>query len=166
MMIQLHPDREGHWALYEKFERRCIDFGQRSGWPINAELRGEMRQRFAMQPLSSGYFLAETAHLLAWVIVVYGRPGVLIYQCEGKPGQVMPMLSEFFDCMLPAWIEEIEKATKRRLEFIEINVDAEREPEWKRRLERYRRVTARRTMTVLDLEPKGQPVHTENGVRQ
>jgi hypothetical protein len=165
MMIQLHPDREGHWALFEKFERRCVAFGERSGWPLNGELRKEMRQRFVAQPLLAGYFVAEGAHLLAWVIVLYGRPGILIYQCEGAPGEIAPMLSEFFDCMLPSWIQEIENATKRQIEFVEVNVAADRERPWVQLLGRYRRVSARRTMTVLDLEPlqEGRGLSKENG---
>jgi hypothetical protein len=166
MMIQLHPDREGHWALFEQFERRCIDFGKRSGWPINIELRNEIRARFATQPLSSGYFIEENAHLLSWIIVQYGRPGILIYQCEGQPGRVLPLLSEFFNCMLPTWIAEIEEATKRRIEFLEMNVDSDREREWMRVLGEYRHVVARRTMTVLDLEPIQEPQHSANGVRR
>ena len=155
MIIQLHPDREGHWALFEQFERRCIDFGERSGWPLNGELRKEMRTRFVIQPLLAGYFLTEDcrAHLLAWVVTVWGRPGILIYQCEGDAGRIAPLLDEFFGDVLPVWMQELERATSRRIEFVELNVDSTREQEWLRLVGRYRNVAARRTMTVLDLEP-------------
>jgi len=168
MIIQLHPDREGHWALFEKFERRCVAFGERSGWPLNGELRKEIRQRFVATPVLAGYFMTSdlSAHLLSWVVMVYGRPGIMIYQCEGEPGQVAAMFSEFFEGVLSTWIQEIENAIKRQVEFVEVNMDAERAAPWINLLGQYRQVSARRTMTVVDFHPLKKSEQGIDGVRQ
>jgi hypothetical protein len=167
-IIQLHPDREGHWALFEKFERRCTDFGKRSGWPINSELRKEIRQRFVATPLFAGYFMTSdlSAHLLSWVVMVYGQPGITIYQCEVEAGHLAFLFQEFFEGVLPAWIQEIENAIKRPVEFIEVNMDTERETPWIDLLRGYRHVVARRTMTVVDFQPSRELGRGVNGVQQ
>jgi hypothetical protein len=155
MIIQLHPDNKDHWSLFERFEKRCVDYGERSGWPIGAEFRQEIRRRFIETPLLAGYFVTEDldAHVLAWFVAYFGRPGIIIYQCEGRPGRIWPLLDVFFESVLPNWIQRIDALIKRPIEFIEVNVERERDKAWQEMLERYRPIRSRRAMTVFDLEP-------------
>ena len=168
MIIQLHPDSTGHWELYQRFEKRCVDFGNRAGWPVNPDMRREMRTRWIATPHAAGYFLRDDfeAHLLSWAVINYGRLGILIYQAEG-PGHVLPLLEPFFEMILPRWIEQMESVIKRQVMFVEANVDEAREQVWISQLGRFRKVASRRLMTVLELEPKEAiDTYVANGVRQ
>jgi hypothetical protein len=139
MIIQLHPDKAGHWTWYEKFEKRVRDFGDRSGYPVSLPLITEMRQRFVNSPRLAGYFIEGQcrAHLLSWVLIHYGKWGILIYQGEGdNPGDIRALQHEFFEQKLPEWIEDIKQLTKGQYqpEFIELNVAPERVESWERML--------------------------------
>ena len=153
MIIRLNPDSPRHWGLYEHFEARCIDFGNRCGWPINQTLRQEIRRRFIDAPRMAGYYISEKgdAHLLSWVVAVYGEPGIQIYQAEGDRGVLLPLLAEFFEEKLPGWIAELEAVIQQPIRFVEYVT--ERPDEWKRAIRPYRNQVAERTMTIIRLAP-------------
>lgn len=154
MIIQLHPDMPGHWNLYERFEKRCVALGEKTGWPLNAEHLKEMRQRFVMTPKMCGYFIADSldAHVLGWCLLHYGQLGVLIYQCEGPRGESRVLLNNFFEVALPAWMNTIAVTLKRELDFIEFNVEEDIDDAWIRLLSKHHKVAAGRPMRILRLE--------------
>ena len=151
MIIRLHPDTQGHWPLYDLFEQRCIAFGEECGWPITPVHKTEMRRRFVEQPHFAGYFLNSqgTAHLFSWFVILWGQPGITVFQAKGDKGVVAPLLHEFFNEALPAWVTELETLIKRPLEFIEF--DTERPEEWKRALRPFREVERELNMTIVRL---------------
>lgn len=159
MIIRLHPNESGHWALFETFQRRCVAYGEQTGWPINNVLLQEIRARFTNAPRASGYFITESgnAHLLSWFVSVWGESGIQVYQASGEPRCLQMVLGEFFETCLPKWIDELESAMRatgqeQRISFLEYAT--ERPAGWERLLRPYRaRVIAEKQMTVVRLGP-------------
>lgn len=160
MIIRLHPDQTIHWALFGVFQRRCLDCGERNGWPIQPMLLREIQHRFVAMPWTAGFFLAKDsrAHLLSWTVSVWGEMGIQVYQAEGDPGYLQPLLEEFFDICLPKWIDEVQQVTRttgneQRISFLEYTT--ERPAGWERLLRPYGvRVIAEKQMTLVRLAPR------------
>lgn len=152
MLIQLHPNHDGHWALYEAFERRCMEFGKREGCPLTVEFVQEMRTRWITTPRLTGYFLTDDreAHALSWVVPSGGRLGIMIYQGDMPAGQLPALLGELFGKLMPIWLTEIEQVIKRPVDMIELST---RRPEpWQRLLAKYVEINDTRTTFSMTLK--------------
>lgn len=154
-IIKLDPRIAGHWALFEDFVRRCVDRGERTRWRISEQWRKEIWRRWIELPELSGFFIspAADAHLFSWAVTDFGSPGIHIFQCEGQSNQVIPLLDEFFQELLPAWVADVERIVHKPVEFIEF--DTVDPVLWERIFER-RGIDKIRKRALLRIELKEQ----------
>jgi len=108
------------WGLYPAFEKRVLEYAKEVGVPHQpALLATELRQRFAMTPVASGYWLfgdgdgAVRAHVCSWLSYQLGTITIFAFQAQGLVGEDRHAWAG----ELRAWIDEI-NALRGRVPYI------------------------------------------------